>query len=48
MARVVVANRKAGGNRLKLADYIEAMIRDQITKDYDEVTPSKKKPRGES
>jgi len=54
MARLVIAHRKKGGNKLNMTDYLGSLVRDQITKDHDEVLAeitatqqSRKKPKGE-
>lgn len=48
-ARVVVANRKRGGNRISLTDYLAAIVRDPVEADHAEFEPppAKKKPKGE-
>jgi hypothetical protein len=46
-ARVVVAHRKIGGNRISLTDYLAAMVRGPIGRDHAEYeTPTaRKKPK---
>lgn len=49
MARIVVAHRKQGGNRVKLTDYIAAMVREQVTRDHAEImNPPARKKKGEA
>ncbi len=54
MLRVICTHTERDGKRVKIGDFVDGMIREQVAKAHDEVLqaiadqrPSKKKPKGE-